>query len=194
MLFYVDCNWWHCHMVQVDVAYAAGLRKTMYYGCVIKSKGWNIWLGIFSFQHMFSCWLIGFTNKLCFFSLLISNCTDALQDKKSLKLGPEDNLHLEGFALNVFAKADKQDRAGRADLYVKFDFIVFGLCSSWHLILVRQHSPVVVSMVLKIRPTCLIGSTRNWELVWSENVLNCFELWTVVELAQTYWFTVQPLV
>lgn len=40
-----------------------------------------------------------------------------LQDKKSLKLSPDDNLHLEGFALNVFAKADKQDRAGRADLY-----------------------------------------------------------------------------
>lgn len=40
-----------------------------------------------------------------------------LQDKKSLKLGPDDHLHLEGFALNVFAKADKQDRSGRADLY-----------------------------------------------------------------------------
>lgn len=39
------------------------------------------------------------------------------QDKKSLKLGPEDNLYIEGFASNVFAKADKQDRAGRADLY-----------------------------------------------------------------------------
>ncbi|KAL5988017.1 hypothetical protein ACLOJK_035780 [Asimina triloba] len=39
-----------------------------------------------------------------------------LRDKKSLKLGPDDNLHIEGFALNVFAKADKQDRAGRADL------------------------------------------------------------------------------
>ncbi|XP_075659249.1 7-deoxyloganetin glucosyltransferase-like [Castanea sativa] len=38
------------------------------------------------------------------------------QDKKSLKLGPEDRLHLEGFALNVFAKADKQDRVGQADL------------------------------------------------------------------------------
>ncbi|PWZ04963.1 Protein homolog of mammalian LYST-interacting protein 5, partial [Zea mays] len=37
-------------------------------------------------------------------------------DKKSLTLGPDDNLHLEGFALNVFAKADKQDRAGRADI------------------------------------------------------------------------------
>jgi hypothetical protein len=34
-------------------------------------------------------------------------------------VGPEDNLYLEGFALNVFGKADKQDRAGRADLYVK---------------------------------------------------------------------------
>lgn len=39
------------------------------------------------------------------------------QDKKSLKLNPEDHLHAEGFALNVFGKADKQDRAGRADLY-----------------------------------------------------------------------------
>jgi len=39
-----------------------------------------------------------------------------LQDKKSIQLGPEDNLYLEGFALNVFGKADKQDRAGRADL------------------------------------------------------------------------------
>lgn len=38
------------------------------------------------------------------------------QDKKSLKLGPDDHLHVEGFGLNVFAKADKQDRAGRADL------------------------------------------------------------------------------
>ncbi|AQK83950.1 LYST-interacting protein 5-like protein [Zea mays] len=38
------------------------------------------------------------------------------QDKKSLTLGPDDNLHLEGFALNVFVKADKQDRAGRADI------------------------------------------------------------------------------
>lgn len=40
----------------------------------------------------------------------------SLQDKKSLKLVPDDSLYLEGFASNVFAKADKQDRAGRADL------------------------------------------------------------------------------
>lgn len=31
---------------------------------------------------------------------------------------PDDSLHIEGFALNVFAKADKQDRADRADKYV----------------------------------------------------------------------------
>ncbi|XP_075670692.1 protein HOMOLOG OF MAMMALIAN LYST-INTERACTING PROTEIN 5 [Castanea sativa] len=49
-------------------------------------------------------------------SLLISLMNQLEKDKKSLKLGPEDRLHLEGFALNVFAKADKQDRAGRADL------------------------------------------------------------------------------
>ncbi|CAL0317457.1 unnamed protein product [Lupinus luteus] len=45
------------------------------------------------------------------FTVLLS-----VQDKKSIQLEPEDNLHVEGFALNVFGKADKQDRAGRADL------------------------------------------------------------------------------
>ncbi|GAV85865.1 DUF605 domain-containing protein [Cephalotus follicularis] len=49
-------------------------------------------------------------------SLLVSLIKQLEKDKKSLKLTPEDSLHLEGFALNVFAKADKQDRAGRADL------------------------------------------------------------------------------
>lgn len=34
-----------------------------------------------------------------------------------MNLGPDDQLHLEGFGLGVFAKADKQDRANRADLY-----------------------------------------------------------------------------
>ncbi|XP_052178365.1 protein HOMOLOG OF MAMMALIAN LYST-INTERACTING PROTEIN 5 isoform X2 [Diospyros lotus] len=49
-------------------------------------------------------------------ALLVSLMNQLEKDKKSLKLGPDDHLHLEGFALNVFAKADKQDRAGRADL------------------------------------------------------------------------------
>ncbi|KAG5546607.1 hypothetical protein RHGRI_018702 [Rhododendron griersonianum] len=49
-------------------------------------------------------------------SLLISLMKQLEKDKKSLQLGPDDHLHLEGFASNVFAKADKQDRAGRADL------------------------------------------------------------------------------
>ncbi|XP_020223085.1 protein HOMOLOG OF MAMMALIAN LYST-INTERACTING PROTEIN 5 [Cajanus cajan] len=49
-------------------------------------------------------------------ALLISLMKQLEKDKKSIQLGPEDNLYLEGFALNVFAKADKQDRAGRADL------------------------------------------------------------------------------
>ncbi|KAK6934508.1 Vta1, C-terminal [Dillenia turbinata] len=48
-------------------------------------------------------------------ALLLSLMNQLEKDKKSLNLGPDDNLHLEGFALNVFAKADKQDRAGRAD-------------------------------------------------------------------------------
>ncbi|KAF7831335.1 MAMMALIAN LYST-INTERACTING PROTEIN 5-like protein [Senna tora] len=49
-------------------------------------------------------------------ALLVSLMNQLEKDKKSIKLGPEDNLYLEGFALNVFGKADKQDRAGRADL------------------------------------------------------------------------------
>ncbi|PON39372.1 Vacuolar protein sorting-associate protein Vta1/Callose synthase, N-terminal domain containing protein [Parasponia andersonii] len=49
-------------------------------------------------------------------ALLVSLMNQLEKDKKSLKLGPEDSLYLEGFALNVFGKADKQDRAGRADL------------------------------------------------------------------------------
>ncbi|KAK8956755.1 hypothetical protein KSP39_PZI000044 [Platanthera zijinensis] len=49
-------------------------------------------------------------------SILVSLMNQLEKDKKSLKLGSEDNLYVEGFASNVFAKADKQDRAGRADL------------------------------------------------------------------------------
>ncbi|KAL3503559.1 hypothetical protein ACH5RR_038008 [Cinchona calisaya] len=49
-------------------------------------------------------------------SLLVSLMNQLEKDKKSLQLGPDDHLHLEGFALNVFSKADKQDHAGRADL------------------------------------------------------------------------------
>lgn len=49
-------------------------------------------------------------------SLLVSLMNQLEKDKKAVKLGPEDNLYVEGFASNVFARADKQDRAGRADL------------------------------------------------------------------------------
>lgn len=49
-------------------------------------------------------------------SILISLMNQLEKDKKSLKLGPDDYLYVEGFASNVFSKADKQDRAGRADL------------------------------------------------------------------------------
>ncbi|XP_057765574.1 protein HOMOLOG OF MAMMALIAN LYST-INTERACTING PROTEIN 5 [Salvia miltiorrhiza] len=49
-------------------------------------------------------------------SLLVSLMNQLEKDRKSLKLGPDDYLHVEGFASNVFSKADKQDRAGRADL------------------------------------------------------------------------------
>ncbi|KAL6538453.1 Lipoyl synthase, mitochondrial [Orobanche gracilis] len=49
-------------------------------------------------------------------ALLVSLMSQLEKDKKSLNLGPDDHLHVEGFALSVFTKADKQDRAGRADM------------------------------------------------------------------------------
>ncbi|KAH7860507.1 hypothetical protein Vadar_014254 [Vaccinium darrowii] len=49
-------------------------------------------------------------------SLRISLMKQLEKDKKSLQLGLDDHLHLEGFASNVYAKADKQDRAGRAGI------------------------------------------------------------------------------
>ncbi|KAL2653761.1 hypothetical protein R1flu_021889 [Riccia fluitans] len=48
--------------------------------------------------------------------LLVSLMSQLEKDKKVVKVSPDDNMYLEGFALSVFAKADKQDRAGRADL------------------------------------------------------------------------------
>lgn len=49
-------------------------------------------------------------------SLLVSLMNQLEKDKKTVKLGPDDNMYLEGFATRVFSKADKQDRASRADL------------------------------------------------------------------------------
>ncbi|KAJ7557949.1 hypothetical protein O6H91_04G017600 [Diphasiastrum complanatum] len=49
-------------------------------------------------------------------ALLVSLMNQLEKDKKVVKLSPDDQLYVEGFALNVFAKADKQDRAGHADL------------------------------------------------------------------------------
>ncbi|KAM7492739.1 hypothetical protein LguiA_035660 [Lonicera macranthoides] len=52
-------------------------------------------------------------------ALLVSLVKQLEKDKMSLKSGTDDNLHLEGFASSIFAKADNQDWAGRADLYAK---------------------------------------------------------------------------
>ncbi|KAI5065230.1 hypothetical protein GOP47_0019925 [Adiantum capillus-veneris] len=49
-------------------------------------------------------------------AILVSLMNQLEKDKKTVQVSPEDNLYVEGFALSVFAKADKQDRAGRADL------------------------------------------------------------------------------
>eukprot|EP00898_Chlorokybus_atmophyticus_P009106 jgi/Chlat1/9197/Chrsp97S08463 len=48
--------------------------------------------------------------------LLIAVMNQLELDKKKVQPREDDNLHLEGFAVNVFTKADNQDRAGKADL------------------------------------------------------------------------------
>lgn len=37
------------------------------------------------------------------------------KDKPSVNMGDDDRLHCENFAVRVFTRADKVDRAGRAD-------------------------------------------------------------------------------
>eukprot|EP00271_Cylindrocystis_brebissonii_P008917 TRINITY_DN23445_c0_g1_i1.p1 TRINITY_DN23445_c0_g1~~TRINITY_DN23445_c0_g1_i1.p1 ORF type:complete len:541 (+),score=132.43 TRINITY_DN23445_c0_g1_i1:326-1948(+) len=48
--------------------------------------------------------------------LLMSLINQLEKDRKVVVTSPEDNLYVEGFAQNVFSKADKIDRAGKADL------------------------------------------------------------------------------
>eukprot|EP00475_Leptophrys_vorax_P038594 TRINITY_DN6834_c0_g2_i1.p1 TRINITY_DN6834_c0_g2~~TRINITY_DN6834_c0_g2_i1.p1 ORF type:complete len:345 (+),score=7.37 TRINITY_DN6834_c0_g2_i1:2-1036(+) len=49
------------------------------------------------------------------------------KDKAALQLTPEDSLHVEGFAQRVFVKADKQDRAGKADISTAKTFYAAGI-------------------------------------------------------------------
>lgn len=60
-------------------------------------------------------------------ALLLSIMNQLEKDKKELQLSPDDNLHMEGFAQSVFARADKQDRAGRADLSTAKTFYAAGI-------------------------------------------------------------------
>lgn len=97
-------------------------------------------------------------NLIDFYALSFLVCADTfdLQDKKSLELGPEDNLYLEGFALNVFGKADKQDRAGRADLLVHFPIhlcIFFENCVEFSCPYVNIHYHLSRSIGLQFH-TC----------------------------------------
>lgn len=54
---------------------------------------------------------------IMYFFVIGENDISPLQDKKSLKLGPKGNLFLERFALNVIAKANEKDHAGRANFF-----------------------------------------------------------------------------
>lgn len=85
----------------------------------------------------FDCFPLG-----CWLALI---CMHIFQDKKSLKLAPDDHLHLEGFALNVFAKADKQDRAGRADMYNNMYFIL--MCEVDGLLMASCDPFLLVSLL-----------------------------------------------
>ncbi|KAK8643997.1 hypothetical protein V6N13_013274 [Hibiscus sabdariffa] len=104
----VEGPWRRCQLGRVGPWYPDGQHLASW--CLFKFAWWlnlnvqNRLLGS-ALQH----WLY----TVFMLPVIPSHC---LKDKKTVKLGPEDNLHLEGFALNVFSKADKQDRAGRADL------------------------------------------------------------------------------
>ncbi|KAJ7535578.1 hypothetical protein O6H91_12G039300 [Diphasiastrum complanatum] len=60
-------------------------------------------------------------------ALLVSLMNQLEKDKRVVKLSTDDHLYVEGFALNVFAKADKQDRAGHADLITAKTFYAASL-------------------------------------------------------------------
>ena len=58
------------------------------------------------------------------------------KDKPTLDLGPDDRQHCENFAFGVFGRADKVDRAGRADRTTAMTFyaasIFFEVCRRCH--------------------------------------------------------------
>ncbi|CAI5991307.1 unnamed protein product [Closterium sp. NIES-64] len=60
-------------------------------------------------------------------ALLVSIMSRLEKDKAALQLSPDDGLHVEGFAQRVFSKADKQDRAGRADMGTAKTFYAAGI-------------------------------------------------------------------
>ncbi|GJP34656.1 hypothetical protein CLOM_g19071 [Closterium sp. NIES-68] len=60
-------------------------------------------------------------------ALLVSIMGRLEKDKAALQLSPDDGLHVEGFAQRVFSKADKQDRAGRADMATAKTFYAAGI-------------------------------------------------------------------
>jgi hypothetical protein len=66
-----------------------------------------------------------------------------------MTLGPDDNLHVEGFALNVFAKADKQDHAGWADMYYTYQKVFIS----------SRHSSLSIFLVLLIHTSFIFAET-----------------------------------
>ncbi|CAI0379346.1 unnamed protein product [Linum tenue] len=78
-------------------------------------------------------------------ALLVSLMNQLEKDKKAVKLGPEDNYFLEGFAQNLFSKADKQDRAGRADLNTAKTFYAASIFSE----IINQFGPLQAELEQK---------------------------------------------
>lgn len=105
---------------------------------------------VFLFLNWYSCMLLIFNQQLIYKVIFFFLPPLSLQDKKAIKLGPEDSLYIEGFALNVFGKADKQDHAGRADLYGYHLF--FLKCTYITVILVgmKQHGLVLSAATVQL--------------------------------------------
>eukprot|EP00850_Spirogloea_muscicola_P019579 SM000194S04815 [mRNA] locus=s194:84961:86848:- [translate_table: standard] len=71
-------------------------------------------------------------------ALLRSLVAQLEKDKKAVKLGGDDGKYMQGFAEQVFAKADKQDRDGRADLTTAKTF----KAASTFMEVLRQFGPL----------------------------------------------------
>lgn len=65
-------------------------------------------------------------------------------EKKALGPGENDAQYCENFAITVFTRADKQDRAGRADKNTAMTFYAASIFFEVHVMLLVSHDLVLI--------------------------------------------------